>query len=173
MKMIYDLDFGKCVGCGACAVACMDQNDLHPERGDRFYRTVGNTNPSGDSEKIIFFSIGCMHCDDARCIDVCPHHVFQKNEAGITIYDNSFCIGCRRCLVACPYKAPTFGVSGKMEKCNGCSARIKYGLLPACVRVCPTGALACMTEEEYESSDHMNSLRRTGKNGFCGVCMPE
>ncbi len=160
MKMIFDLDMEKCVGCGACAVACMDQNDLHPENGDKLFRNVGNTEHPVNFSKIKYLSVGCMHCDDAPCIPSCPCNVFQKNERGITIYDNTGCIGCHSCLLACPYGAPTFGVSRKMEKCNGCDTRIENGLLPACVRICPTGALTCMTEDEYRLADHTHSLRK-------------
>lgn len=164
MRMIFDLDMKKCVGCGACAIACMDQNDLRPEKGDKLFRNVGNTESPVDYAKIKFLSIGCMHCDDAPCISACPCSVFEKNERGITVYNNERCIGCHSCLLACPYGAPTFGSSGVMEKCNGCEVRLENGLLPACVRICPTGALTCMDEEAYLRADKTHSLRHMMKN---------
>ena len=162
MKMIFDLDIEKCVGCGACAVACMDQNDREPEKGDPLFRCVGNTEFPAVSAKIRFLSSGCMHCDDASCITACPCNVFRKDAHGLTVYDNTGCISCHSCLLACPYGAPTFTdvPHSKMEKCSGCHVRVENGLLPACVRICPTGALTCMTEEEYRFVDKTYSLRR-------------
>lgn len=159
MKMIFDLDIDKCVACGACAIACMDQNDIKPDEGEKPFRTVGNAEPFAKGEVIKFLSVGCMHCDDAPCIAACPCNVLSKNEMGITVYDNENCIGCHSCLLACPYGAPTFGPSGKMEKCNGCAVRLENGLQPACVSICPTGALTCMPEAEYEEAEKGNSLR--------------
>lgn len=159
MKRIFDIDIEKCVGCGACAIACMDQNDIHPEEGEKPFRTIGNAEPYGTEEKIRFLSIGCMHCSDAPCVNACPCNVLRKDEMGLTVYDNENCIGCHSCLLACPYGVPTFWPSGKMEKCNGCAVRLENGLQPACVSICPTGALTCSSEEEYNAEEHPHSLR--------------
>ena len=161
--MIFDLDMDKCVACGACAIACMDQNDRKPDEGDTIFRKIGNAEPILPNERIIFLSSGCMHCDDAPCITACPSNVLRKNEMGLTVFDNTNCIGCHSCLLACPYGAPTFGPSGKMEKCNGCAVRLENGLEPACVNICPTGALTCRTESEYAAADKGNSLRNAMK----------
>ena len=72
MKMIFDLDMDKCVACGACAVACMDQNDIHPEAGEELFRTVGIVEPVSQGRALGFLSLGCMHCADAPCIAACP-----------------------------------------------------------------------------------------------------
>lgn len=159
-KVIFDLDMDKCVACGACAIACMDQNDIKPDEGEKPFRTVGNAEPVAIGDKIRFLSSGCMHCEDAACIAACPSNVFRKNELGLTVYDNTNCIGCHSCLLACPYGAPTFWPSGKMEKCNGCAVRLEYGLEPACVNICPTGALTCRTVEEYEQMEKGHSLKQ-------------
>ena len=150
MKYIFNLDYSKCVACGACAVACMDQNDISLKDGDKPYRTVAAVERPGDPKKEIrYLSVGCMHCAAAPCVGACPVGCLKKNEMGLTEYDNAACIGCHSCAMACPFGAPTFGSSGKMTKCDGCQTRLEHGLLPACVRVCPTGALTCVTEEEY------------------------
>ena len=80
MKMIFDLDIDKCVACGACAIACMDQNDCKPEEGEKPFRTVGNAEPFTKDDVIRFMSVGCMHCEDAPCITACPCNVLSKNE---------------------------------------------------------------------------------------------
>ena len=150
MKYIFNLDYSKCVACGACAVACMDQNDTSLKDGDQPFRTVAAVERPGDPKKEIrYLSVGCMHCASAPCVAACPVGCLKKNGMGLTEYDNAACIGCHSCAMACPFGAPTFGPSGKMTKCDGCQTRLENGLLPACVRVCPTGALTCLPEEEY------------------------
>jgi Fe-S-cluster-containing dehydrogenase component len=136
------------MACGACSVACMDQNDISIKGGGVPYRRVATVEHPGDIEhEIAYLSIGCMHCADAPCIAACPAGCLQKNDMGLTVYNNSACIGCRSCSMACPFDAPIFPLGGKMEKCDGCQVRLENGLLPACVRVCPTGALTCIPEE--------------------------
>lgn len=162
MKVIFDLDMDKCVSCGACAVACMDQNDIAPEKGETPFRWVGTLEPALGNGKFFWLSVSCMHCDDAPCIPACPVCCISKDEKGLTVYDNTLCIGCHSCAMACPYGAPTYRANGKMEKCNGCSIRQQYGYEPACVRVCPTGALICLPEETYEKSKPLHSLRDEG-----------
>ena len=73
----------------------------------------------------------------------------QKDpQTGMTVVDATHCIGCHSCAMACPFGAPKFDREGKIAKCDGCAERIRHGYQPACVRVCPTGALTLQTEEE-------------------------
>lgn len=159
-KMIFDLDMDKCVACGACAIACMDQNDIWPNKGDVPFRSVGTLEPLLTGDKIGYFSIACMHCEDAPCIPACPSACLRKNDMWLTVYDNTACIGCHSCALACPVGAPTYGADGRMRKCDGCEMRLRNGLLPACVRICPTGALTCRMESEYAPETAERSLRR-------------
>ena len=151
MKYVFVLDESKCIACGACAVACMDQNDIRPENGDTPFRSCfTGERGEGAETKFSFMSLACMHCENAPCVSACPTGCLRKDgETGFTTYDDTNCIGCHSCAMACPFGAPTFPASGKMEKCNGCQVRLEHGLEPACVRVCPTGALTCIPEEEY------------------------
>lgn len=74
---------------------------------------------------------------------------------------NTNCIGCHSCAMACPFAQPCFnGASGKMTKCDGCVDRVKHGLKPACVKVCPFGALQLLPEEEYEAMMRDNAQRK-------------
>ena len=129
MEYVFDFNSERCIACGACAVACMDQNDTDLEAGEKPFRAVGTIEKGG---KTLYLSVGCL----------------RKDEMGLTVYDPSLCVGCRSCLAACPYAAPTFGPSGKMSKCDGCQVRLQNGLQPACVKVCPTKALACRPKEQ-------------------------
>ena len=90
----------------------------------------------------------------------CPVGCLQKDcDTGMTVYDNTRCIGCRSCGMACPFGAPRYlPGSGKMVKCDGCNERLKAGLMPACVRACTFGALTCMNEEEYQNSVKARAL---------------
>lgn len=156
--MIFDLDLDKCTACGACAVACMDQNDIWPDKGDQPFRRIGSLEKAGSST-VRYLSIACMHCDDAPCISACPTGCLRKDQNHLTVYDETLCIGCHSCAMACPYGAPSYGVTGKIRKCTGCAVRVEYGMEPACVRVCPTKALVFLPEEEYEKKKPENSLR--------------
>lgn len=153
MRYMFLLDTKKCIGCGACAVACMDQNDIDVQAGEKPYRQCFSVEMGTDpGAKVSYLSMACMHCADAPCIQGCPVGCLKKDEeTGFTVYDSTNCIGCHSCAMACPFSAPCFNNDGKMTKCNGCVDRVKEGLLPACVRVCPFGALQLVSEEEYAS----------------------
>ena len=143
--MSYKLNFYPeyCVACGACCVACMDQNDIRVQDGALpFRKTYQEEYVENGSAHIGYYSAACQHCDDAVCIDACPAGCLYKDpETGFTVYDTTNCIGCRSCSMACPHGAPTIGPEGKMVKCTGCNERVKAGLKPACVTVCPFDAL--------------------------------
>ena len=112
------------------------------------------------STPVSYLSVSCQHCDNARCITACPVGcLFKDSESGLTLYDNSKCIGCHSCAMTCPFGAPSFNSGGKMVKCDGCVERLRYGLPPACVRVCPTGALSCNREADYHHNQYAQSFR--------------
>ena len=161
MKWILDLDMELCVSCGACAVACMDQNDIDVERGDGPFRRVWQMEEvRRDVVSCLNLSMACMHCADAPCIKGCPTGCLRRDEAtGMVTYDNAACIGCHSCAMACPFGAPAFTHQGKMRKCDGCAVRVQNGLLPACVKVCPYDALKLVTEEEYGKLHAGRSVR--------------
>ena len=135
MRIVFRQD--KCAGCNICSIACMDQNDYDPAKGCEPFRTVRSSEKNGVQR---FVSLACVHC--GQCIDICPFECIKRDaDTGFVVADNTDCIGCGACAVVCPIDAPKI-CGGKMTKCDGCSERVKAGLLPACVRACPTGALA-------------------------------
>ena len=164
MKMILDLDMDLCISCGACAVACMDQNDTDLTVESPF-RTVFPVEKKKDGAlSVLGMSIACMHCDDAPCIKACPSGCLKKDaDTGFTVYDNTNCIGCHSCAMACPFGAPKFNAKGKMIKCDGCIERVRHGLQPACVRTCPFDALRLWTEEEHDALKQKRLLREMTK----------
>ncbi len=142
--MSYKIVFheNRCIACGACAVACMDQKDLDKPLRRCYTQEEG----SGDAVRMLYRSDGCNHCREAVCMWACPQECIDRDrETGFVVYDNEYCLGCGRCRTVCPEKAPVI-LRGKMHKCDGCVDRVKAGLLPACVRVCPLGALELVKE---------------------------
>lgn len=165
-QVMFSFDSERCISCGACVVACMDQNDIDPETQVPFRHV--HTLETMTEERTFFtnLSMSCMHCTDAPCVQACPVGCLSKDpETGLTVYDNASCIGCHSCVMACPFGAPTFTAQGKMVKCDGCRCRQENGLEPACVRVCPFDALK-MVPVENVRENHWNSvLQRIGHGG--------
>ena len=166
VEIIFDLDIEKCSACGACAIACMDQNDIDTEHCQAPLRVVYDMEEtSAKGYQFSYISMACMHCADAPCIKGCPVGcIFKDEETNLTVFDTANCIGCHSCAMACPFGAPTFGLDGKMFKCDGCVERIKHGMEPACVRVCPSGALTYFTSKEdhqkYLTNKPIKNLRK-------------
>ena len=135
----------RCIACGACSVACMDQHDRDPARGDKPFRRV-ETDESGPV--IMYRSVGCDHCDRPACYYACPQECIERDkETGFIYIDQTYCLGCGRCRRVCPVQAPVVDRDGKARKCDGCMDRVKAGLLPACVKVCPMRALELVKTE--------------------------
>jgi formate dehydrogenase iron-sulfur subunit len=142
MKAAILTDLTKCIGCGACVLACQEINGLPT-----------NDNPprlSSEAWTVLRHSHGvnirqqCMHCLEPACVSVCPVGALQKTADGPVIYDGNRCIGCRYCMLACPFGVPTYQwdrALPKVQKCIMCyEKRVREGQQPACTSVCPTGA---------------------------------
>jgi formate dehydrogenase iron-sulfur subunit len=85
-----------------------------------------------------------MHCLDPACVSACPVGALQKQDSGAVTYDASRCIGCRYCMVACPFGVPKFEWDEALPticKCSMCADRQVQGMIPVCAGACPTGAL--------------------------------
>jgi len=98
----------------------------------------------------------CMHCNDPACASVCPVGAFHKTEEGPVIYQDKKCIGCRFCMVACPFGVPKYQWSKAfplVRKCTGCYSRIKEGLKPACATACPTAITYGPREELIKEAE--------------------
>ena len=151
----------QCCACGACSVACMDQNDIDVSAGQSPYRRVCEYEPPREAPGTCdYLSISCRHCADAPCVVGCPTGCLQKDPAtGMTVAARGKCIGCHSCAMACHFGIPRFdGVDGKIVKCDGCSVRLESGLQPACVRACAFGALKCVDEDAFQALEREQAL---------------
>jgi tetrathionate reductase subunit B len=157
------IDISKCIGCGNCAKACKNENDVPKE--PFFFRnwveqytvrndgTVDIVSPNGgidgfnqrvadeDIFKSFFVPKMCKHCAKSPCVQVCPVGATYESPEGVVLIDEKYCIGCRYCVQACPYGCRFIHPVKKVaNKCTLCYHRLKKGLDPACMEVCPTGA---------------------------------
>jgi anaerobic dimethyl sulfoxide reductase subunit B (iron-sulfur subunit) len=140
---------GRCVQCHACEVACKVTNGV--DLGPRWRRVRDHWDGQFPKVTNISMSSSCMHCEKPACREVCPTGAIAKRaEDGIVVVNQNECIGCRACGAACPYGAPQYGRTGKMEKCNLCLAQLSQGKPPACVATCPGEALGFGTLEDLQ-----------------------
>ncbi len=171
------IDLYRCFGCQTCAAACKIANNLPKgvsydvvyTKMDDDMSVMGVASARGDLsadctsgtyEKPVlwFLPVQCQHCEDPSCTKVCPTGATYKREDGIVVVDDSVCIGCRSCVMACPYEgvrtliesepeyyldvvvgeadAPKH-VAGTVEKCTFCYNLIERGEVPACMQLCP------------------------------------
>jgi len=144
----FVFNLNRCTGCHACVLACSIENSLAPQLS---LRKVNIYNEQRHSDAPVFYlSLACNHCSDPACMRCCPANAFHRDQAtGAVILDNEKCIGCRYCSWACPFDALKFNSEeGVMEKCSFCNPLIEKGGEPACVALCPTGALGFSALEE-------------------------
>jgi formate dehydrogenase iron-sulfur subunit len=152
------VDLSRCVGCGWCQKACREWNGLQAVKIDRW---DGEENPTALSSRNwtvvecreatdngrrsqVFVKRQCMHCLDPACVSACPTGALHSTEYGAVVYDPSRCVGCRYCMVACPYGIPKLEWEESLpliQKCTFCADRQQAGLEPACAEACPSGAL--------------------------------
>jgi formate dehydrogenase iron-sulfur subunit len=156
------VDTTRCTGCRACEAACAEANGLPDpvataavfERvrvTDENAFTVVNRfeNPKDPDGR--FVKKQCMHCLEPACASACPTKALEKLPEGPVIYHKERCLGCRYCMVACPFDIPKYEyhkTSPYIRKCSFCIDRQRAGQLPACASVCPNEALLFGTRED-------------------------
>jgi Fe-S-cluster-containing dehydrogenase component len=153
-------DAARCKGCRGCEYDCADANGL-PEpppnkeikgfrKTDDKHRTV--VNEFKTSKGIVYAKTQCMHCNEPACAAACLTQAMTKTKDGPVIWRSDKCMGCRYCMVSCPFDIPKFefhSANPKIEKCTMCyESRLKKGELPACVENCPNEALMFGTRRE-------------------------
>jgi len=153
-------DVTRCIGCRKCEEACNKVNELPaPAKpfGDlavlqtrrrtdaKSYTVVNRYENVPGAKGPLYRKIQCNHCLEPACASACFVRAFTKSPNGAVTYDESVCVGCRYCMIACPFEIPTYEYDRALEprimKCTFCQPRLAKGLLPGCVEICPVEAL--------------------------------
>ena len=174
----YGLDLSRCIGCRRCVYACVKENNhsrynpqlhwirvlrlpdgslINLEKAEHYYDPSLVPEPG-----YVYMPVQCQHCENPPCVKVCPVHATWKEPDGLVVVDYNWCIGCRYCIAACPYKGRVFNwaepnipaeelntavhylgnrprYKNVVDKCTFCVQRVRQGRYPACVEACPTG----------------------------------
>lgn len=130
------LDQTFCTGCNTCAYRCIQEYRYHDQASKGLFRTFVQINDDG------LYHHRCMHCLEPDCVANCPVKALTKSDSGQVLYDSRKCVGCQTCVRVCKFHVPLFDENTKkIVKCSMCAHRTGNNQLPACVEVCPTGAL--------------------------------
>ncbi len=149
------IDLERCILCHGCSVGCKVHNVLPRQM---WWNEVITVDSSGSFPHAGVYGLprSCMHCRNAPCVAVCPTNASQRREDGIVIIDEEKCVGCKYCMVACPYGARSFNQDkGVVQKCNLCLSRLSEGRLPVCVESCIGGARVFGNLEDPASEAYM------------------
>ncbi len=153
-------DSARCTGCRGCEYDCAEANNL-PEpvptkqikglrKTDETRRTV--VNEYNTSKGKVYAKMQCMHCNEPACASACLTQAMCKTKEGPVIWRGDKCMGCRYCMVSCPFDMPKFeyhSSNPKIQKCTMCfDTRVQKGELPACVENCPNEALTFGSRRE-------------------------
>jgi len=150
------IDTTQCkTGCNDCVTACNRENGLSggtKPTDSQWIRKIELKDTSSGRE--LSLPMMCQHCEYPPCVDVCPTTASFKRADGIVLVDKHRCIGCRYCMMACPYKARSFvheplhdqnpdvpRGKGTVESCTLCVHRIDKGQQTACAEACPNKAI--------------------------------
>jgi tetrathionate reductase subunit B len=162
------IDTTKCSdGCNDCVTACNTENGLDGKTGPQDSQWIRKVNirdlRTGYVQNLPML---CQHCEHPPCVDVCPTGASMKREDGIVLVDRHICIGCRYCMMACPYKARSFvhepltdqnpevpRGKGCVESCTFCVQRVDRGEEPACVEACTASGHKAMLFGDLKDPD--------------------
>lgn len=152
MKYAMVIDLNQCVGCDTCTVACKLDNGTGA--GIQWGRVIEEESGVFPNAKKLYIPLLCMECAEAQCLKVCPTGATYRNDDGLVLIDYEKCMGCKYCIIACPYMARQFNEArnhpdgvphigevdsrkGVVEKCDFCVDRLASGRQPLCVESCP------------------------------------
>jgi Fe-S-cluster-containing dehydrogenase component len=144
-EMLFFIDYSRCIGCRACVQAC-EECDTHRGRSMIHLETIQRRDTVQTAPQV------CMHCEDPICARVCPADAIKQTPDGVTQSSlKPRCIGCSNCVMSCPFGVPKYYAEiDQMMKCDMCYDRTSVGKKPMCATVCPSQALAFMTQEEFD-----------------------
>jgi len=142
------VDVTRCTGCNQCVEACAEANQLGASNfmvqqspdglSARRWSSIVESPEGGFVRKF------CRHCLEPACVSACPVGAMYRTEEGVVLYDSQKCMGCRYCMMACPFGIPRYEWDTPVplvQKCTLCYSRLEQGQLPACVETCPEKVL--------------------------------
>ncbi len=176
-------DLSQCIGCRKCEWACNAANNLPQQslesfedksvfavarRPDANRFTVVNECPATNGGKPTWVKVQCMHCQDPACASACIVSAFKKQENGAVTYNAWRCMGCRYCMVACPFQIPAYeyenALNPTIRKCTLCFERIaNEGKAPACVEICPPQCLTFGKRSDLLALAHERLARHSDR----------
>ena len=152
MALGFYFDTTRCAGCRVCQIACKDRMDL--QGAGPLPRRVTTFETGAYPHALLYqMSLGCNHCENPACVKVCPTGAMYKDpDSGVVLHDDNVCIGCRSCMMACPYGAPQYEEeTAHIIKCDSCKALREAGMNPVCVDACMMRALDFGDLEELKA----------------------
>lgn len=136
------LDEKRCIHCKACELHCRIWNNTSEDVRPGVHHSFGPFLQDGRPVLRAAF-MGCLHCEDPWCVRACPSGAMRRREDGIVYVDPRHCVGCRACIMACPWRIPQWDpTANTVVKCDFCRERTDAGRLPACVAACTARALS-------------------------------
>ena len=159
------VDLTQCNGCRQCEAACQKSAGFaastaeglqdrsvfrdHRRPGPQSYTTVNEFSgpPNGGEARAVYVKANCLHCNDPACASACLVSALRKQPNGAVTYEAWKCMGCRYCMVACPFQIPTYEYDNvftpQVRKCTFCvdAAHPERAVVPACVQACPKECL--------------------------------
>ncbi len=157
------VDVTKCTACEKCVMACIDRNHLDQGLAELDRATKKDGLSANRLSTVLKVSDGsfarksCMHCLEPSCVSACLVGGITKSAEGPVVYDPEKCIGCRYCMLACPFHIPRYQwdkIAPLMVKCDMCYDRLTNNQLPACVEACPQGVL------EFGEREHLINIAK-------------
>lgn len=182
LGVLVDTTF--CIGCRKCEHGCNQANKLsdkdikafedksvfqaHRRPTDTAFTVINAFPDPANQEKPYYMKIQCMHCNHPACASACIVGAFKKTENGPVTYDPWKCMGCRYCMIACPFQIPAYEYSNalapRVMKCSFCFERVTAeGKKPACVEICPNEALTFGTRKELIDLAHARIKQAPGR----------
>jgi formate dehydrogenase iron-sulfur subunit len=181
------VDLSRCVGCRTCEAACnVEQNLPAPAKPfddtsvfdeikhgqkrrptDKAYTVVNRYEPKGSDEPL-YRKIQCNHCNEPACLTSCFVNAYTKTPEGAVIYNSKVCVGCRNCMIACPFHIPGYTYDSVLnpviKKCIFCyDTRLKEGRPPACVESCPQQVMTFGKRKELMEIAHERIRKNPGQ----------